>query len=181
MVNDAGREAFMKCVDIGNRLIGKTPKAKTSQPENPPQKKSAPTVAFEKYLQSLFDAFNLQPRGSFKIVGEQIDGSFILKDEVYLLEAKWTTKPIDKSQLVVFNEKVSSKSGFTRGLFISFSNFTEEAIFTFAMGRTVNIILMTVQELAVALSGGMDIEAVLWNKAGALGDCGNFNKSVFEM
>jgi hypothetical protein len=55
----------------------------------------------------------------------------------YLLEARWTSKPIDKGQLVVFNEKVSSKSGFTRGLFISFSNYSEEALASFATGRTV--------------------------------------------
>lgn len=43
---------------------------------------------------------------------------------------------IEKADLVVFNEKVSSKSGFTRGLFISFSGFSDEALTTFTNGRS---------------------------------------------
>ena len=39
---------------------------------------------------------------------------------------------IDKGDLVIFNEKVSSKSGFTRGLFISFSGYSDEALATFS-------------------------------------------------
>lgn len=104
-----------------------------------------------------------------------------MRNEIYLLEAKWTSKPIDKGQLVIFNEKVSSKSGFTRGLFISFSNYTDEALSTFANGRTINIVLMSVQELVVALSRKMEIEILLWNKVRALAERGEFYKPVFEM
>lgn len=123
----------------------------------------------------------MQPRESFKIVGEQIDGSFLLHNEVYLLEAKWTNKKIDKGNLVVFNEKVSSKSGFTRGLYISFSGYSDEALQTFSNGRTVNIVLMTVQELAITLSRKMDLAEVLSYKVRALAEEGNYNKSIFEM
>jgi hypothetical protein len=137
--------------------------------------------AFEKYLKSLFEAFSLQPRGSFRTTGEQIDGSFILRDECYLLEAKWTSKPVDKGQLVIFNDNVSSRSGFMRGLFISFSNFSGEAITSFASGRTINIILMTVQELAIVLSKQQNLETVLWQKVRALAEEGNFNKNVMEL
>lgn len=205
MVSDKNRENFKKCTDIGNRLIGKNNTAKKPFSAPIPAKPIMSTVdfdkyikeltqlsnhedtpqtrgfAFEKYLHSLFDAAGLQPRGSFKVVGEQIDGSFVLKNEVYLLEAKWTSKPVDKGQLVIFNEKVSSKSGFTRGLFISFSDYSSEALTTFASGRTVNIILMSVQELAIALSRQMEIDTLLWTKVRALAECGEFYKSIFEM
>lgn len=205
MVNDQNREQFKQCAEIGNRLIGRNIVVRTPASSPTPAKPIISTIdfdkyikeltqlskdddtpqsrgfAFEKYLQSLFEAAGLQPRGSFKIVGEQIDGGFVLKNEVYLLEAKWTSKPIDKGQLVIFNEKVSSKSGFTRGLFISFSNYTDEALATFANGRTVNIVLMSVQELAVALSRKMEIEILLWNKVRALAERGEFYKPVFEM
>ena len=137
--------------------------------------------AFEKYLNKLFEDYNLEPRGSFKIVGEQIDGSFILHNEVYLLEAKWTNKKIDKADLVVFNEKVSSKSGFTRGLFISFSGFSDEALTTFANGRSGRIVLMTVQELAIALSRKLDFTKVLSAKVRALAEEGDFNKSILSL
>ena len=206
MVNDDNRDKFKKCAEIGNRLIGKTVHIKTFSNKNTSESSPITSVidfvkylkelqeltdksetpqergfAFEKYLKSLFDVFSLQPRGSFRTTGEQIDGSFILKDECYLLEAKWTSKPIDKGDLVIFNEKVSSRSGFTRGLFISFSNFSNEAITSFASGRTINIILMTVQELAIVLSKQQNLETILWKKVRALAEEGNFNKNVMEM
>jgi hypothetical protein len=141
MINDNNKDKFKQCAEIGNRLIGKTMSVKTTsnQDIHPPSPISsvidfdkyikelqelvenydtpqARGFAFERYLNSLFDIFSLKPRGSFRTTGEQIDGSFELRDEVYLLEAKWTSKPIDKGQLVVFNEKVSSRSSFTRGV-----------------------------------------------------------------
>lgn len=203
MISDNQRETFKQCAEIGNRLIGRSsvPKAKSEKipvkpiqslidfekylqdlqalsAERSPQSRG---FAFEKYMKSLFEVGGLQPRGSFKIVGEQIDGSFILHNEVYLLEAKWTSQKIDKGELVIFNEKVSSKSGFTRGLFISYAGFTDEALLTFANGRTVNIVLMTVQDLAIAMSRKMDLSTLIWNKVRALAEEGNYNKSVFEM
>ena len=45
--------------------------------------------AFEAFLKRVFDAFGLLPRGGFRTTGEQIDGSFVLAGETYLLEAKW--------------------------------------------------------------------------------------------
>lgn len=136
---------------------------------------------FERYLNRLFKDCALEPRESFRIKGEQIDGSFVLRNDIYLLEAKWTNKLTEKSDLVVFNEKVSSKSGFTRGLFISFAGYSNDAVETLCNGRKVNIVLMTVQELAVALTREMNISTVIWNKVRALAEEGNYNKLVFEM
>lgn len=204
MVTDNNSVTFKKCAEIGNKLIGKkvsvkkTEKPSVSKPvelnidynrylgdlkaisdySDTPQARG---FAFEKYLNNLFEVYGLEPRGSFKIIGEQIDGSFLLHNEVYLLEAKWTNKKIDKGDLVIFNEKVSSKSGFTRGLFISFSGFSDEALATFSNGRTVNIVLMTVQELVVSLSRNLEFTKVLSAKVRALAEEGDFNKSIFDI
>lgn len=43
---------------------------------------------FEKFLNKLFEVFNLNPRNSFRLTGEQIDGSFHLENNTYLVEAK---------------------------------------------------------------------------------------------
>lgn len=99
-----------------------------------------------------------------------------VKDNIHL-----TNKKIDKADLVVFNEKVSSKSGFTRGLFISFSGFSDEALTTFANGRSVRIVLMTVQELAIALSRKLDFTKVLSAKVRALAEEGDYNKSILSL
>lgn len=205
MISKEDKDIFEKCVKIGNRLIGRTVTAKASNSNTQSKSSIIPTIdfdkylnelkkltdysdspqsrgfAFEKYLLHLFEANGLEPRGSFRIVGEQIDGSFLLYNEVYLLEAKWTSRKIDKGDLVIFNEKVSSKSGFTRGLYISFSGYTDEALSTFSNGRTVNIVLMTVQELAIALSRKLDLIDILKYKVRALAEEGNYNKSILEL
>lgn len=205
LVADEDKETFKKCVEIGNRLIGRIAPIKTSVQPSTSKTPAKPVIdydkyldalknlsnladtpqergfSFEKYLYHLFDINGMQPRRSFKMVGEQIDGSFLLHNEVYLLEAKWTNKKIGKGDLVVFNEKVSSKSGFTRGLFISFSGYSDEALQTFSNGRTINIILMTVQELALTLARKMDLVEVLSYKVRILAEEGNYNKSIFEM
>ena len=205
MIEDKDTALFKKCAEIGNRLIGKTVSVKNTTQNTMQGATKKPVIdynkylnelksltnfadtpqergfAFERYLHNLFESNGLGPRGSFRIVGEQIDGSFLLFNEVYLLEAKWTSKKIDKGDLVIFNEKVSSKSGFTRGLFISFSDYSEEALATFSSGRTVNIVLMTVQELAIALARQFDLSNVLKRKVRALAEEGNCNKSILEM
>jgi hypothetical protein len=198
MLDAENRELFKQCADIGGRLIGRKTANKPAKAENliidydkymqdlmalekyaeGPQARG---FAFEKFLREFFEDNDLQPRGSFKIEGEQIDGSFILNNEVYLLEAKWRNKPTDKADLVVFNEKVSSKSGFTRGLFVSYSGYSEEALHTFASGRTINIVLMTVAELAMILQQHKEFSDFLWKKVRALAEEGDFNKSIFEI
>ena len=202
LVTDEKKEIFQKCTEIGYRLIGKKVSAKTVDIVPESQKiefdfkkylnelkdladyhdnPQARGYQFERYLNRLFKDCALEPRESFRIKGEQIDGSFVLRNDIYLLEAKWTNKPTEKSDLVVFNEKVSSKSGFTRGLFISFAGYSSDAVETFCNGREGRIVLMTVQELAVALTREMDISTVIWNKVRALAEEGIYNKLVFEM
>lgn len=204
MVVDEDKNTFRECVRIGNKLIGRTVKVKTPTKSNAkgqlekaidydryldrlreladlPATPQARGFAFEKYLYDLLEACGMEPRGSFRVVGEQIDGSFELHNQVYLLEAKWTNSAVDKSDLVVFNEKVLSKSGFTRGLHISFSGYTNGALTSFAHGRVVKTVLMTVAELATVLSQQRALANVLWRKVRALAEEGEFNKSVLEL
>jgi len=203
-VNEKNLTLFNDCVKIGNKLIGReikitVPKQIQTQAQvaettfdfqkyleglkslinftDTPQSRG---YAFEKYLNELFKANKLKPKGAFKIQGEQIDGSFVLRNDIYLLEAKWVSEQINKANLVVFNNKVSSKSGFTRGLFISYSGYTEEALNTLSNGITVNIILMTVQELYMSLESKMQLDEILWKKARALAEEGKYYKNVFE-
>ena len=74
--------------------------------------------AFEKFLKELFDVNGMAGRASFRVVGEQIDGSFEMEGETYLLEAKWTNKQVDAATLRSFNAKVQDKAAWSRGLFI---------------------------------------------------------------
>ncbi|MFH1028322.1 MAG: hypothetical protein V1791_10000, partial [Pseudomonadota bacterium] len=82
----------------------------------PPQKRG---YDFEIFLKELFKLYGLAPRASFRLVGEQIDGSFVLHNETYLLEAKWQNAPTGAADLHTFEGKLGQKASWSRGLFVS--------------------------------------------------------------
>ena len=82
----------------------------------------------EMFLNDLFAFEELAPRGSFRNIGEQIDGSFVWRDNVFLVEAKWQTDPIAGSDFGAFIYKLEGKSADTRGLYISINGYTKPAI-----------------------------------------------------
>ena len=70
---------------------------------------------FSQTLKQLFDTFGLEARSAFRLVGEQIDGSFILGEETYLLEAKWQNEQTGIGDLHAFHGKVEQKAAWARG------------------------------------------------------------------
>lgn len=93
--------------------------------------------AYEHFWKELFNASGLAGRSSFRLVGEQIDGSFELANETYLLEAKWQAQQVGVADLRSFNAKVEDKAAWTRGLFVSESGFTEDGLLAFGRGKRV--------------------------------------------
>ncbi len=69
----------------------------------------------EKLLKSLFELFDLDPKASFRITGEQIDGAFSFEGTDYLLEAKWQKDPVTASDLDALAGKLSRKLDNTLG------------------------------------------------------------------
>lgn len=118
--------------------------------------------AFENFLKELFDAFGLEARDAFRNRGEQIDGSFILGNDTYLLEAKWQGAPCGNTELHTFHGKIEQKAAWTRGLLISNSGFTEDGLNTFGRGKRV--ICMDGYDLNEALSRQLPINRVLERK-----------------
>lgn len=98
----------------------------------PPQKRG---YEFEAFLKDLFDAYALSARASFRLVGEQIDGSFVLHNDTYLLEAKWQNAPSGVGDLHTFEGKLREKASWSRGLFISSSGFSREGLQAFGKGK----------------------------------------------
>lgn len=94
----------------------------------------------------------IAPRGSFRNTGEQIDGSFRLNSQVYLLEAKWHGPPIGFADLMAFSGKVGGKATWAHGLFVSVSGFTAEGLEAFARGRRTNMICVDGLDLHEILS-----------------------------
>jgi hypothetical protein len=118
--------------------------------------------AFEKFLKLLFDANGMKGRASFRLIGEQIDGSFQLIGETYLLEAKWQNKPIDASDLRSFNAKVEDKASWSRGLFVSYSGFSEDGLVAYGKGKSV--VCMDGFDLSEMLQNRLSLKDVLSRK-----------------
>ena len=117
--------------------------------------------AFERFLDDTFWLFNLAPRKSFRLVGEQIDGSFHLASETYLVEAKWQDMPIGNRELQAFAGSVRTKSSWSRGLYVSYSGFTEQGLIAFGRGDATRIICMDGLELWDILDKKLDLSEVL--------------------
>ena len=115
--------------------------------------------AFEKFLKDLFDGYGMSARASFRLTGEQIDGSFVLGDQTYLLEARWRNERVQVETLRAFNAKVEHKSKWTRGLIICQSGFTPEGLKAFGTGKSV--ICMNGFDLHEVLSRSLDLATVI--------------------
>jgi len=100
----------------------------------PPQKRG---YELEAFLKEMFDAYDLCARASFRLTGEQIDGSFIMNNETYLLEAKWQGSPIGAANLHTFEGKLGEKASWSRGLFVSNSGFSVEGLQAFGRGKRI--------------------------------------------
>ncbi|MBS1019413.1 restriction endonuclease [Gluconobacter cerinus] len=127
--------------------------------------------AFEKFLCDLFDAFRLKAREPFRINGEQIDGSFELLNEIYLVEAKWINRPIGQAELHTFHGKLDQKAYWTRGLFISFNGFTTEGLIAFGRGKRV--ICVDGRDLYQALTRCIGIDDLLARKVRRASESGD--------
>ena len=115
--------------------------------------------AFEKFLKDVFDAYGLSARASFRLTGEQIDGSSILGEQTYLLEARWRNEKVNVETLRAFNEKVEDKASWSPGLIISQSGFTTEGLQAFGRGKSV--VCMDGLDLHEVLSGRLDLAEVV--------------------
>jgi hypothetical protein len=82
----------------------------------------------EAFLNDFFEYEGLEPKGSFKLLGEQIDGSFAWRSRTCLAEAKWVKKRVAGAEFGAFNYKLEGKTVDTRGLYISVNGYSPEAI-----------------------------------------------------
>lgn len=135
--------------------------------------------AFERFLRELFDAYGLAPRASFRLVGEQIDGSFELSAETYLLEAKWQGPPIGAAALHAFNGKLEEKAAWARGVFISNSGFSEDGLVAFGRGKRV--VCIDGLDLHEMLDRGLGFAVVLQKKVRRAAESGQTFVRIREL
>lgn len=135
--------------------------------------------AFEDFLKRCFDAAGLKARDPFRNVGEQIDGSFLLGDETYLLEAKWHSTPTGVGDLHAFHGKLEQKAAWARGLFVSYHGFTAEGLTAFGAGK--RLICMDGRDLHDALDRQIPLPDVLQRKVRRAAETGRAHVPVGEL
>jgi hypothetical protein len=143
-------------VDAYERLRGEITAMSSLSPQ-------ARGYAFERFLADLFELHGLDPRKSFRNKGEQIDGSFVLGGNSYLLEAKWQTALVGAAQLRAFEGNLGEKAPWARGLFLSYVGFSQDGLAAF--GRAKRTLCMDGYDLFEMLNRGLTLGKVLDTKA----------------
>lgn len=123
---------------------------------------------FEKFLNELFQLYELDPKASFKNHGEQIDGAFTFDGTDYLLEAKWKQQ-VNRTDLATFTFKVENKLKIAMGLLITVEGLTPEAI----SPDFKSIIIMDGMDLISILDGRVSLPDLLYKKRRKANETGN--------
>ncbi len=134
----------------------------------------------EQLLRSLFELFDLDPRASFKIVGEQIDGAFTFENTDYLFEGKWQQEPVAAADLDALAGKLARKLDNTLGLFLSVNGFSEDGVKAHSSGRRL-MLLMDGSDLMAVLEGRIDLVQLLLRKRREASQTGNIYLRIHEV
>lgn len=117
----------------------------------------------EKVMYELFNLFDLDPKASFKNLGEQIDGAFSLDGTEYLFEAKWQKELVNKADLAAFSDKVRTKLENTLGVFLSINGYSKDGVSAHQAGGA-SIILMDGSDLMAVLEERIDFTSLVLRK-----------------
>ncbi|MEE3923671.1 restriction endonuclease [Pseudomonas viridiflava] len=112
---------------------------------------------FERVLKRILSLEDMEPRASMRPGGEEIDGSFVMGDRYFLLEAKWHANAIPASALYAFKGKVDGKLVGTIGTFFSMSDYSAEAVDALLYGKELNLILFGRKDLLLIEDGKLSM------------------------
>lgn len=199
LVKDDIKGKSDKLYEIGRRLLGKTNNSKKQSADKSVKStvnyeslkdslldiekidsQQAKGYEFEKYLNNLFEAFNLKPNASYRTEHDQIDGSFTFEGNTVLIEAKYKSKEIPKDDLILFENKLKSKSHFTKGLFITYSRVSSKALDYFRDSGS-RIVVLTVEEIFLMCQNKISLIKVLQSKFRQLDERGLIFKHILEL
>jgi hypothetical protein len=127
---------------------------------------------FERFLYDLFSLFDLEPRLSYVLEREQVDGAFHYNTDDYTLEAKWTAEAVSRAVLDIFSTRVRDKGKNALGLFVSINGFSKDAIDQYSRGTS--FITMDGADLYAVLDQRMALDDLLGRKrrhASETGEC----------
>lgn len=134
----------------------------------------------EKIMLDLFELFDLDPKASFRNVGEQIDGAFACEGTDYLFEARWQTEHVNAAALDGFSSKVKRKLENTLGLFLSVNGYSQDGIAAHSAAGAV-VILMDGADLMAVLEERIDFVSLLLRKKRHAAQTGNIYLPVHQI
>jgi hypothetical protein len=136
--------------------------------------------SLESVLNELFAAYGILVKEAFTVKGrcgegviEQVDGLIEIDGQLYLVELKWWNAPLGTAEVSPHIVRVYNRGGHARGIFISYSKFTEPAIATCrdAIAGGAIVVLANLHEIVELLNQEADLKKWLKAKvAAAIGD-----------
>lgn len=134
----------------------------------------------ERVMYELFELFDLDPKASFKNVGEQIDGAFSLEGTEYLFEAKWQMELVNKADLAIFTDKVRTKLENTLGVFLSINGYSSDGVAAHQAGGA-SILLMDGGDLMAVLEERIDFTSLMLRKKRHAAQTGQIYLTYYQM
>lgn len=116
--------------------------------------------AFEKLFPELMKVCGIPVEGSFKIVGEQIDGAIKYDSHYYLIELKWEKKKAAHHEIASLYLKVEGKME-ARGIFISMEGYSTKITESLPRGKNVKVLLLDGNHLSNVIFGNYTIQELL--------------------
>ena len=126
---------------------------------------------FEPFLSQLFRLFDLEPRLSYELASEQIDGSMTFDTDDYIIEAKWWKVPMEREHFDIFDKKVRRKGKNALGLYIAVNGFTAGALRDY--NQRTSFLTMDGGDLICVLDGRITLDELLRRKKRYANETGN--------
>lgn len=136
--------------------------------------------SLEKFLTNLFDLYDIDAKGPFRVLGEQVDGAFTFEGTEFLLEAKWQAEKTPAADLDAFAGKIGRKLDNTLGLFLSMNGYHDTAVSLHSQNRPV-MILMDGADLSTVVEGRIALPELLSRKRQHAARTGQILISAYDL
>ncbi|MFD9030118.1 restriction endonuclease [Streptomyces sp. NPDC059567] len=136
-------------------------------------------TAFEGFINELFALYDLEPRASYSLDHEQVDGAFSFNTDHYVLEAKWWKEAIGRRELDVFKANIERKGKNTLGLYVSMSGYSSDALAVYSYSTP--FITMDGSDFMAVLDQRIRLDDLLDRKKGHASQTGHCYLPVSEI
>lgn len=108
---------------------------------------------FNKLVAEVFRAYGIDARWSTRRDLGEIDVHFTVGGNRYILEAKWHADHVSQDAVAKIRDRISESMLGTRGIILSMSGFTEEAVTSTRRGKQLALVLIDASHFESMLTG----------------------------